>query len=50
MQKQVSKKLDFSGQNIYVGLDTHKKQITVTVMGENLHLKTTKRRNKNAIP
>lgn len=40
MQKQVSKKLDFSGQNIYVGLDTHKKQITVTVMGENLHLKT----------
>ena len=39
MRKQVNK-LDFSGQNIYVGLDTHKKQITVTIMGENLHHKT----------
>ena len=29
MQKQVGKKLDFSDQNIYVGLYTHKKQITV---------------------
>jgi transposase len=40
MQTQVNKKLDFSGQNIYVGLDTHKKQITVTIMGEHLHHKT----------
>jgi len=39
MQRQV-KELDFSGQNIYVGLDTHRKQITVTVLGENLHHKT----------
>lgn len=39
MREQV-KKLDFGGQNIYVGLDTHKKQITVTVLGENLHHKT----------
>lgn len=40
MQQQISKKLDFTGQNIYVGLDTHKKQITVTIMGENLRHKT----------
>lgn len=40
MQQQVSKKLDFSGQNIYVGLDTHKRQITVSIMGDNLHHKT----------
>jgi transposase len=33
MQRQV-KQLDFSGQNIYVGLDTHRKQITATVLGE----------------
>lgn len=39
MQRQV-KELDFSGQNIYVGLDTHAKQITVTVLGEQLHHKT----------
>jgi transposase len=39
MQQQV-KQLDFSGQNIYLGLDTHKRQITVTVLGENLHYKT----------
>jgi transposase len=40
MQTQVKQKLDFSGQNIYIGLDTHKKQITVTIMGEQLHHKT----------
>lgn len=39
MQEQV-KQLDFSGQNIYVGLDTHKKQITATILGETLSLKT----------
>lgn len=39
MQTQI-KKLDFSDQNIYVGLDTHKKQITATVLGEKLHHKT----------
>ena len=39
MQRQV-KQLDFSGQNIYVGLDTHKKQITVTILGERLSHKT----------
>lgn len=40
MRKQGSKKLNFSGQNIYVGLDTHNKQITVTIVGEHLHHKT----------
>ena len=39
MQTQV-KELDFCGQNIYVGLDTHKKQFTVTILGEHLHHKT----------
>jgi transposase len=39
MKHQV-KQLDFSGQNIYVGLDTHKKQITVTILGERLSHKT----------
>lgn len=39
MEQQV-KELNFSGQNIYLGLDTHRKQITVTVLGENLHHKT----------
>jgi transposase len=39
MERQV-KELDFSGQNMYVGLDTHGKQITVTILGEKLHHKT----------
>ena len=39
MQRQV-RQLDFSGQNIYVGLDTHRKQITVTILGENISHKT----------
>jgi transposase len=39
MQTQV-KQLDFSGQDIYVGLDTHKKQITTTILGEHLSHKT----------
>jgi transposase len=32
--------LDFSGQMIYAGIDTHKKAFKVTVLGENLSLKT----------
>jgi hypothetical protein len=35
-----SNKLDFTGQNIYSGIDTHKKQWTVTVMVENIPYKT----------
>ena len=33
MQKQINK-LDFNGQNIYSGIDTHKNQWTITVMVE----------------
>lgn len=39
MQTQV-KKLDFSGQDIFIGLDTHKKNLTVTILTEQLHHKT----------
>ena len=39
MQRQF-KQLDFSGQNIYVGLDTHRKQMTVTILGEQVSHKT----------
>ena len=39
MQQQV-KELDFSGQNIYVGMDVHKKQITVTILGGKYEYKT----------
>lgn len=34
------KKLDFTGQNIYIGMDTHKKQFTVSIRGENMSYKT----------
>ena len=33
-------KLDFTGQAIYIGMDTHKKQFTVTIRGEHLTHKT----------
>ena len=33
-------KLDFTGQSIYIGMDTHKKQFTVTIRGEHLTHKT----------
>ena len=39
MQKQINK-LDFTGTNIYSGIDTHKSQWTVTVMVENKPFKT----------
>ena len=35
-----SKKLDFSGQNIYVGFDVHLKDWKVTIMAESLVHKT----------
>jgi transposase len=35
-----SNQLDFTGQNIYVGIDTHKKSFTVTLQGEQLTYKT----------
>lgn len=39
MQEQVNP-LDFSGQDLYIGLDTHLKQITVTILGEKVSHKT----------
>lgn len=39
MQTQINK-LDFSGQNIYVGVDTHKKNWKVSIVHEELFLKT----------
>jgi len=33
-------KLDFTSQAIYIGMDTHKKQFTVTIQGEHLSYKT----------
>lgn len=37
---QITKKKDFSGQEIYVGIDVHKKQWTITVRSEFLEHKT----------
>lgn len=34
------RQLDFAGQNIYVGMDVHKKQFTVSIAGEHLLYKT----------
>lgn len=34
------KQLDFSGQNIYVGIDVHKKHFTVAIQGDHLFYKT----------
>ena len=39
MTNQFSKKLDFSGQNIYVGIDTHKKSWRVMICNETMELK-----------
>ena len=39
MQTQ-SKALNFSGQNIYVGIDVHKASWSVTIMSEHLEHKT----------
>jgi transposase len=39
MQKQVNK-LDFSGQDIYIGLDTHLKSWQVSILGEHLSHKS----------
>lgn len=35
-----STKLNFSGQNLYVGMDTHKKHFTISIQGELLFYKT----------
>lgn len=35
-----SKKLNFEGQNIYVGIDVHLKSWNVTILSDQMHLKT----------
>jgi transposase len=35
-----SKQLDFTGQNIFVGIDVHKKHFTVSIQGDHLAYKT----------
>ncbi|HYQ55695.1 MAG TPA: IS110 family transposase [Draconibacterium sp.] len=40
MQAQVIKKIDFTGQILYVGLDVHKNSWHVTVLSENICLKS----------
>jgi transposase len=32
MQTQVTKKIDFTGQNLFIGLDVHKKSWSVTIL------------------
>ena len=32
MQTQVTKKIDFSGKELYIGLDVHKKSWSVTIL------------------
>jgi len=40
MQPQVIKKIDFSGKNLYIGLDVHKKSWHVTVISRNICLRS----------
>ena len=40
MQTQVSKKINFSGKNLYIGLDVHKKSWQVTILSQEMSLKT----------
>jgi len=40
MQTQVSKKLDFSGKNLYIGLDVHKSSWHVTIYSQEMSLKS----------
>jgi len=40
MQPQVIKKIDFSGKNLYIGLDVHKKSWHVTVLSRNICLRS----------
>ena len=40
MQVQVKEKMDYSGQNLYIGLDVHKKSWHVTILSETVCLKS----------
>ena len=40
MQVQVKEKIDYSGQNLYIGLDVHKKSWHVTILSDTVCLKS----------
>jgi hypothetical protein len=40
MQAQVTKRLDFSGKKIFIGLDVHRKSWSVTIIVEGIEHKT----------
>ena len=40
MQTQVTKKIDFKGKDLYIGLDVHKKSWSVTILVEGMEHKT----------
>jgi transposase len=40
MQTQVTKKIDFKGKDLYIGLDVHKKSWSVTILVEGMEHRT----------
>ena len=40
MQTQVTKKIDFSGKELFIGLDVHKKRWSVTILVEGMEHRT----------
>ena len=40
MQTQVTKKIDFTGKNLFIGLDVHKKSWSVTILVEGIEHRT----------
>ena len=40
MQTQVTKKIDFSGKELFIGLDVHKKSWSVTILVEGMEHRT----------
>jgi len=40
MQTQVTKKIDFTGKDLFVGLDVHKKSWSVTIVVDGMEHKT----------
>ena len=40
MQTQVTKKIDFSGKDLYIGLDVHKKSWSVTIVIDGMEHRT----------
>ena len=40
MQTQVTKKIDFKGKDLFIGLDVHKKSWSVTILVEGLEHRT----------